>query len=583
MKTILDFLAGNGAMLLAGVSVVLLMGVLLVLIQRQPIGRQRIAEATMGLCVTWLILACVPLPRFVFSRDEKKPAPTKTLELYQPQAGDEVIAAEVFKVAREKREDTQRSTGIGVPLPMPPESSTPIKTHWNWQRIGSIAYVGGVILCSLYMVLGHVLLHRLLRRSRECPAQPDLHRIRVRICEDCDRPISFGLFRATILLPVSFEKLDQVKQEHILRHELAHVAQRDAVGPFLFNLLFVILYFHPLYWLLRRKTNLARELIADDVAAGNARESYVADLLALARQRLGHGALSTHALGLFGSNTDLYRRMHMLMQSNGALARRCSNFWRVGYATMLMAALVVMVGTMGVRRAQAQDADAERKAAEVDKRNAQEQAAVAADRGAELAKLRAQQEQILAQLKALEVEKRQLEDQLAQRKAEGAKADDVAALYKTRLAQREQAIQEAQAGDIAAKLAARRRLELGLDAQAAPAEEKANAGRAQLDLVSLADRYVDAVGNLQMAQLEFNRINGKDKVFTQYEMDRAKLEVVKAERKVNIFRAIAKAAMESAKADLDTATGRVLNGIAPTNSVNEAKSRLQILEVILAQ
>ena len=102
-------------------------------------------------------------------------------------------------------------------------------------------------------------------------------------------------------------------------------------------------------------------------------------------------------------------------------------------------------------------------------------------------------------------------------------------------------------------------------------------------MVSLANSYVDAVGNLQLAQLEFNRLNGKDKVFTQYEIDRVKLEVVKAERKVHIFRAIAQAALEAAKSDLDLAMQQVKMGSAPTNAVNEPQSRLKILEVILAQ
>jgi len=229
--------------------------------------------------------------------------------------------------------------------------------------------------------------------------------------------------------------------------------------------------------------------------------------------------------------------MHMLMQSNGKLARRCSNFWRVGYSTLLVMALMVMVGTMGVRRAQAQNADAERKAAEIDKQNAQEQ-----DREAEVAKLKAQQDAILAQLQSLEVEKRQLQDELAARKAEGRAGNEAVTEYRRKLAQREQAIaqeREAAAREMLARPGARRPPEFGPDGDAA-VEEKANgdraamrdwinkknpaarepnegAGRAQLDLVSLADRYVDAVGNLQLAQLELTRMSGKDKenVFTQ--------------------------------------------------------------------
>jgi hypothetical protein len=272
-------------------------------------------------------------------------------------------------------------------------------------------------------------------------------------------------------------------------------------------------------------------------------------------------------------------------------------------------ALMVMVGTMGVRRAQAQAADADRKAAEVDKRNAREQAAVDANREAEVVKLRAQQEQILEQLKSLEVERRRLQDELAERKAEGAKADDLTAIHRSKLAQQEQAKQQTQAGDIAARLAARRYQELGRNPAVATAEEKANeergqfrdrivrgnpgkgepndfAGRAQLDLVTLADRYVDAKGNLELAELELQQLTatlGPENKEAIARSPAAKLKVQTANRKLAIFRGIAEAAMEAAKSDLDLAMQQFNGGLAPQSVVTEAKSRVRILEVILAQ
>lgn len=295
----------------------------------------------------------------------------------------------------------------------------------------------------------------------------------------------------------------------------------------------------------------------------------------------------------------------MLMRNSGALQRRCSNFWRVGYATLLMAALVVLVGTMGVRRAEAQAATAEERA--VDKRNADEQANVAAQREDEVAKLRAQQEQILAQLKVLEVEKRQLEAELAQRQAEGRKADDLTAVYRSKLAQAAQQAKEAQAETLAERLAARRKVELGLDAQAATVEEKANderqavrqrnknlgvreqndpVGRVQLDLVSLADRYVDAKGNLELAELELQQLTatvGPEHKDAIARAPAAKLKIQMAQRKLAIFRGIAEAAMEAAKSDLDIAMQQFNGGVVPQSVVSEAKSRVRILEVILAQ
>src|SRR6266850_6279163 len=514
MKPLMDFLVNRGPMLLAGVSMMLALATVLVLVHRQPIHRQRIAEASMVSCVIWLILACIPLPRFAL--ETKKPAPAGTLPLYRPQPGDEVIAAEVFKVPKQA-EMPESSTGIGVPLPMPRQSTTDARTpqalRRNWGVISAGVYASGVGVCVFYSVLGHVLLCRLLRGSRAVDFAAD-SRVRVRICDEYDRPISFGLLWPTILLPARFTELDRVKQQHILRHELAHISQRDAFGHFLFNLLFPILYFHPLYWVLRRKTNLARELIADDVAAAySSRESYVADLLALARERLGSAAISTHALGLFQSKTDLYRRMHMLMQTNRPLERRCSIYWRLSYSTLLVVALVLASGTLGLRRANAQGAVAEQIA--VDKKNVEERA-VADQRQAELDKLRAEQDQIKAKLDMLEAEKQKLQAELEQRKAGGAQGD-AAAVYKRAIAQRQQAMEQAKraqdwavfekiaeqndkAVDEAEKATKNERQALKdwmvkKNPGAGNREQNELSGRAQLDLVSLANSYVDAIGS----------------------------------------------------------------------------------------
>ena len=539
----------------------------------------------MLLCLFFLVLACIPLPRFSFKGRE--PLPATILPTYTLQPGDEVIAAEVFKVPKETKTgipDKPVMTSISLP------TSTPTSTPYNWPLILSTIYVGGLLGCTLYTLLGHLLIHRLVICS--IPAEPALldsvsrGNIRLRICEDCDRPLSFGLLRPTILLPAGFTHLDGAKQRHILLHEMAHISQRDAFGHFLFNLMFPILYFHPLYWLLRRKTNLARELIADDwAAAQSSRESYVADLLALAKERFGRAALSTQALGLFHSKTDLYRRMHMLMQTNRPLARRCSIYWRLSYSTLLIVALVLASGTFGLRRANAQADNGQQKVAE--QKLAEEQA-LAAQRQAELVKLRAEQDQIRAQLDVLEAEKQKLQAELERRKADGAGAD-VAAIYKRAIAQDAVVL----AGQNEKRLGEREKAEkdekqalkdwITKKNPAGNREQNEFPGRAQLDLVSLANSYVDAIGNFQIQELELQRLSGKPNVFTPDEINRAKIQVNIAQRKVQIFRAIAEAAMESAKADLDIAKHEFDTGIAPKNAYFEAKSRLKILEVILAQ
>src|SRR3954470_2714134 len=113
MRTVLEFLAVNGGMLALGVTLILAMACALVVAKREPIHRQRIAEGTMVLCVIFLVLGSVPLPRFEL--EKKKAEKIVTVASYVPQAGDEVIAAEVFKVPQ-RAVRPGNSTGIpGVP------------------------------------------------------------------------------------------------------------------------------------------------------------------------------------------------------------------------------------------------------------------------------------------------------------------------------------------------------------------------------------------------------------------------------------------------------------------------------------
>jgi hypothetical protein len=324
----------------------------------------------------------------------------------------------------------------------------------------------------------------------------------------------------------------------------------------------------------------------------------VADLLALARDRFGRAALATHALSLFQTKTDLYRRMHMLMQAKEPLARRCSMGWRLSYCVLLMVALVLAGSTFGLRRANAQAADADQKA---DERKLAEEKAAQADRQAELEKLRAEQDQIKAKLEMLELERQKLQLQLV---TKGGKVQNDAAIAAQRALIRDQAVQkakEAQAGELLAKIAAQNEDDALTRDKRAKDERQAMqdwvnkkpggnreqnefAGRAQLDLVSLANSYVDALGNLQLAELELSQLKthfGPEEVLVKSPAMKIKVET--ARRKVRIFRSIAEAALEAAQVDFEIASRNVKMGLAPENSVMEAKSRLKVIEVILAQ
>src|SRR5439155_6924013 len=104
------------------------------------------AESSMLLCILFLILACIPLPRFQFKGSA--PLAPRPLPLYTLQPGDEVIAAEVFKAqnSQNSHKIPDISTGKGVSLPMPLQLTNteraPAAGRRRWGLILARGYVG---------------------------------------------------------------------------------------------------------------------------------------------------------------------------------------------------------------------------------------------------------------------------------------------------------------------------------------------------------------------------------------------------------------------------------------------------------
>ncbi len=223
------------------------------------------------------------------------------------------------------------------------------------------------MLCVGWLGLGRVLLAAVCCRAAApepwlralCQSlTPQTVRVRWMVSRQVARAVSFGLLRPSIVLPEAFCQPDRADRlQHVLVHELAHLAQRDAAGQTLFNLAFPLLYFHPLYWWLRGQAHLAAELLADDRAVqGAPRESYVRALVDLAAEPVRPRLTRLTYHGMSSSPKQFYRRMQMLLQRNQVLASRCSWRWRTATLAACAAVLVVACAAAGVRPAQAADA-----------------------------------------------------------------------------------------------------------------------------------------------------------------------------------------------------------------------------------
>jgi beta-lactamase regulating signal transducer with metallopeptidase domain len=111
-------------------------------------------------------------------------------------------------------------------------------------------------------------------------------------------PAAIGLFRPVIVLPVDLARRSRSRQlEHVLLHELAHVARRDALSALAWSLARTVLWFHPAVHLYARHAATLREIACDERAAAAAGDAlrYRRTLLEIARPLATPGALGASA------------------------------------------------------------------------------------------------------------------------------------------------------------------------------------------------------------------------------------------------------------------------------------------------
>jgi beta-lactamase regulating signal transducer with metallopeptidase domain len=387
VSALLAFLAAHGGQLLAGSSAVLAAGALALAVTRAPIHRQRLAELAVAAALCCVVLAALPLPRFLRSAPAERGAvapPAEPIELAAPAPAPPIDALPQAALAASPRvalappltsllaapstgtsasasTGTSTSTGEGASA-----SATTSASAWTWPERLALVYLAGFLGASAYLLLGVALLRGLLRRAQPAPAWLDdlarrladgvLKRApRLVVTAQRCRPFCTGVRRPTIVLPADLcARRLAAPLRDVLLHEIAHLRQRDSRGHALFAAALPLLWFHPIYWWLRTRAHLAAELVADDLAARQSDgPSYVRSLIEFCERSSGRPLLG--AVSILRSSSEFYRRMNMLLERESRLSTECSPLRR-GVQGILAGALVALAaGVWGVPRLAAQE------------------------------------------------------------------------------------------------------------------------------------------------------------------------------------------------------------------------------------
>ncbi|SOY27839.1 Regulatory protein BlaR1 [Acetatifactor muris] len=160
---------------------------------------------------------------------------------------------------------------------------------WNLLKI---LWLCGAVAVSLYIAYIHAASMKkyrtaiLLKKSSWIPMwleqKRSFRRITVRVSDEIDSPLTYGIFFPVILLPKQTDWADNESMNLILEHEAAHIRHLDALKKLCLTISCVCHWFNPLVWLMAALACRDMELACDEAvvrAVGGENRKLYADLL----------------------------------------------------------------------------------------------------------------------------------------------------------------------------------------------------------------------------------------------------------------------------------------------------------------
>lgn len=154
-----------------------------------------------------------------------------------------------------------------------------------------------------------------------------------------EMPMTWGAWRAVVLLPTEAENWPAECRNIVLLHELAHIKRRDCLTQLLAQLACALYWFNPLVWLAARRLRVERELACDDyvLAVGTKASDYAAQLVGFAGNFQTTSPLAPVTVGMACSHLE--SRVRAILDP--AAKRRHLNVLSTLSLTLLVGVLVL--------------------------------------------------------------------------------------------------------------------------------------------------------------------------------------------------------------------------------------------------
>ena len=166
-------------------------------------------------------------------------------------------------------------------------------------------------------------------------------RVVVRVSDQVISPMVMGIWRATVILPMSAVlRLNMEELEAVLAHELGHIRRWDYACNLVQTALETVLFFHPAVWWLSRAVRDRREVCCDEIALHSGADPvvYAQTLLRLEEQKITDLQI---AVALRGTSGSLLARIEKVLGGDGPMESRITGSVRLAVAGAVVIGLLL--------------------------------------------------------------------------------------------------------------------------------------------------------------------------------------------------------------------------------------------------
>ncbi len=198
---------------------------------------------------------------------------------------------------------SQPSTGL--PDAASQNSAPGFQVSWHFVSLMAFAVWLATALILLFRVLIAHFRTASAARSADCKIETGAfdwfpESVELAYCDRQVVPLTMGIWRRRVVLPVAAKKWSTDQLRMVLKHELAHAGRRDVLWQLVTSVVTSLFWFQPLARWADRQLKLERERACDDqvIAGGEPPADYATVLLQLAATMSGRKLIPAGALSM---------------------------------------------------------------------------------------------------------------------------------------------------------------------------------------------------------------------------------------------------------------------------------------------